>query len=87
MVEAFLRVNVSLATLDQVLLAEIATLANAPALICAVPDDLRLHATFFGRADGNGIVAEEDCATSFKAGRVLKTERKAGIFTFMEPFL
>jgi hypothetical protein len=60
MVKAFMRVFVCLATVDQVLLAEGAALAVTPALVCAVPDDLRLSAAFTCWVNSLGIVAEED---------------------------
>ena len=89
MVEAFMRVLVGLAPIDQVLLAEGAALAVAPALVCTVADDLRLCAAFAGRVDGLGIVTEEDGTLAVKAGGVLEAKGEASVITtlVMKPTL
>ena len=80
-VEAFMRILVIRAAVDQLLLAERASLASARALVGAVADQFGLLAGIkFGGVD-QGVVAEENGATGIVTSGVLQAEGQASVVT------
>jgi len=78
-VEAFMGILVVRAAVDELLLAEGASLAGARALVGAVTDQVALPAGVDLGAVDQGVVAEEDRASGIITSWVLQAEGEAGV--------
>ena len=81
MVKAFKRIFIFWAAVDQLLLAERASLAGTRALVSAVTNDFSLFAGIDGWCVDQGVVAEEDWTLAFIISRFLQAECEAGVIT------
>ena len=78
-VEAFMGILVVRAAVDELLLAEGASLAGARALVGAVTDQVALPAGVDLGAVDQGVVTEEDRASGIITSWVLQAEGEAGV--------